>query len=256
MNMNILEGKNMVKTFGETEEEKTTVLKGTNISIEKGEFVAIMGQSGSGKSTLLYNISGLDKLNDGNIIFMGKNITNYSEEQFSKLRLNKMGFVFQNSYMLNNINIEDNILLPGYKAGAESKHDIQKRSEYLMKKLGIFHIAHHDVKKVSGGQLQRAAICRALINKPEILFADEPTGSLNSSSTTSVMDIFNDIHKEGTSIMLVTHDGKVAARADRVVYFVDGNIAAECVLGTFNGGEEELKNREEKMSEFLRRMNF
>ena len=254
--MNILEGKDMVKTFGETKYDKTTVLKGTNIAMKEGEFVAIMGQSGSGKSTLLYNISGLDKLTNGDVIFMGENVTNYSEENFSKLRLNKMGFVFQNSYMLNNINIEDNIVLPAYKSGFESKQEIQKRSESLMKKLGIFHVAHHDIKKVSGGQLQRAAICRALINKPEILFADEPTGSLNSSSTTAVMDIFNNIHKEGTSIMLVTHDGKVAARADRVVYLVDGNIATECVLGTFQGGEEELKNREEKMSEFLHKTNF
>lgn len=253
---NILEAKQVRKVFGEGNEEQTTVLNGVDLTIGTGEFVAVMGQSGSGKSTLLYTISGMDHMTSGNVMFDGEEVSNLSEEKMSAMRLHEMGFVFQHSYLLKNMCIEDNILLSAYKAGIESKQIIKQRGKELMTSLGIDHVANHDITKVSGGQLQRAAICRALINNPKIIFADEPTGALNSSSTLAVMDIMNAINKKGTSIMLVTHDAKVAARADRVVFLTDGRVEAECRLGKYSGLSEELPKREELMMEFLRKRGF
>lgn len=252
----LLEATNIVKIFGEGDQEQTTVLNGVDMEIAVGEFTAIMGQSGSGKSTLLYTISGMDQMSSGKVVFDGENISDFTEEKMSKTRLNKMGFVFQHSYLLKNMCIEDNILLPAYKASNDSKKAIRQRTKSLMTQLGIEHIASHDITKVSGGQLQRAAICRALINNPKIIFADEPTGALNSSSTLAVMDILNTINREGTAILLVTHDAKVAARADRVIFLTDGKVESECKLGKYKGDSQELAKRENKLLDFLRERGF
>jgi putative ABC transport system ATP-binding protein len=251
----ILEAKDLCKSFGETKTDEVIVLKDVSLKIEEGEFVAIMGQSGSGKSTLLYNISGMDKMTSGQVIFEGEDISCLSEEKLSELRLNKMGFIFQQSHLLKNMSIRDNVILPGYKAVKKSRQDISKRTDELMKKVGIESVGSHDITKVSGGQLQRAAVCRALINNPRILFGDEPTGALNSGATSEVMNILNEINQEGTTILLVTHDAKVAARADRVIFLADGNIDSE-----FNSGRYEkmdnLKKREERLTEWLNDRGF
>ncbi len=175
---NILEVKGLYKEF-----EETMILKGIDFSVQAGEFVAIMGQSGSGKSTLLYNISGMDKASKGDIYFDAENISNFDDEKMSNVRLRKMGFVFQKSHLLKTLSIRDNITLPGFKANIENRKNINEHAEELMKRTRIDHIANHDIHKVSGGQLQRAAICRALINHPDMIFGDEPTGSLNSSAS-------------------------------------------------------------------------
>lgn len=252
----LLEAKALCKCFGENKETKVTILNHINLKVEAGEFVAIMGQSGSGKSTLLYNISGMDQMTSGEVLFDGQVLSSMTEDQMAQLRLNKMGFIFQHAYLLKNISIEDNILLPGYKADKQSKEKVLKKTKELMKKLGIELIADHDITKVSGGQLQRAAIARALINDPKILFGDEPTGALNSSTTSVVMDIINGINKEGTAVLLVTHDAKVAARADRVIFLSDGHIEAECLLGKYNEGQGKLKVREDKLTAFLEDKGF
>jgi putative ABC transport system ATP-binding protein len=245
----ILQAKALVKEF-----EGIKILKGIDITVKEGEFLAIMGQSGSGKSTLLYNISGMDRATNGKIIFDGEDISNINDEKISNIRLKKMGFIFQQSHLLKTLSIGDNIVLPGFKAKVGSRENVSSYAKKLMKRMGIYHIADHDIKKVSGGELQRAAICRALINHPNIIFADEPTGALNSSVTKEIMDIINEVNLEGITVMLVTHDAKVAARSERVIFLSDGNITDEIILGKYK--KESFCERENKMTQWLRKQGF
>jgi len=172
----------------------------------------------------------------------------------SNLRLKKMGFIFQQSHLLKTLSIRDNIVLPGFKAKSETRENVNAYAEELMKRTGIDQIGDHDIKKVSGGQLQRAAICRALINHPDIIFGDEPTGALNSGASKEIMNIINEVNGEGTTVMLVTHDAKVAARADRVIFLADGNITDEITLGKYE--EKNFSEREKKMAEWLGKQGF
>jgi putative ABC transport system ATP-binding protein len=245
----ILRAKGLWKEFNGAK-----ILKGIDVTINAGEFVAIMGQSGSGKSTLLYNISGMDRATKGKISFDGEDITNLDDEKMSNIRLKKMGFIFQQSHLLKTLSIRDNIVLPGFKAKQDSRKNVNVYAEKLMKRTGIDPIADHDIKKVSGGQLQRAAICRALINHPDIIFGDELTGALNLAATKEIMDIMNEVNAEGTTVMLVTHDAKVAARAERVIFLADGNITDEIVLGKYE--EKSFSEREQKMSKWLGKQGF
>lgn len=245
----ILEVNGIYKSF-----EGNEILKDICFCMEKGEFVAVMGQSGCGKSTLLYSISGMDCPTKGDVFFAGQRLSDLSEREMEKLRLNGMGFIFQKANFLKNLSIEDNIIFPAFQAKKKSRTEIVKEAEKLMERVGILPVANHDIRKVSGGQLQRAAICRAMINHPDILFGDEPTGALNSSATREVMDILGQINREGTTILLVTHDAKVAARADRIIYLEDGKIKEECQLGRYEA--KDLPQREEKLKNWLERMGF
>ena len=247
----ILEVKNLYKSF-----EDTQVLNNINFKVDEGEFIAIMGQSGSGKSTLLYSISGMDRPTSGNVLFCGKDISKLDDDKMSEVRLKQMGFIFQHSYLLKNLSIRDNIVLPGFKAGTLSREQVNQNADALMVKTGIDGVAEHDIKKVSGGQLQRAAICRALINQPDILFGDEPSGALNSSTTREVMDIINAVNTEGTTVIIVTHDAKVAARAGRVIFLMDGNIHDELTLGKYEGDKKTKSSREKRLSEWLEKQGF
>ena len=215
------------------------VLNNVSLEINKGDFTAVMGPSGSGKSTLLYSISSMDNPDEGEVIFEGIDVYKLSESELSKFRLNKMGFVFQNSQMLKNLSIFDNIILPGMVAKRESIEVVRARATELMSKMGIEDIKDSDIREVSGGQLQRAAICRAMINSPEILFMDEPTGALNSEAASQVMEILKKLNQEGISIMLVTHDAKMASMAKKVIYIKDGKLA----------GEIKLSNEKEALAE-------
>ena len=205
--------------------QNVKVLKNISFEIKKGDFAAVMGPSGSGKSTLLYSVSGMDRISEGRVMFEGVNITILQEVELSKFRLNKMGFVFQNPQMLKNLSIFDNIILPGLVAKNESVEVIRKRASGLMERMEITGIENRDINEVSGGQLQRASICRAMINNPEVLFLDEPTGALNSEATDQVLDILEDLNREGMTIMTVTHDQRVAAKAKKVIYIRDGQVA-------------------------------
>lgn len=215
------------------------VLNNVSLEINKGDFTAVMGPSGSGKSTLLYSISSMDNPDEGEVVFEGIDVYKLSESELSKFRLNKMGFVFQNSQMLKNLSIFDNIILPGMVAKRESIEVVRARATELMSKMGIEDIKDRDIREVSGGQLQRAAICRAMINSPEILFMDEPTGALNSEAASQVMEILKKLNQEGISIMLVTHDAKMASMAKKVIYIKDGKLA----------GEIKLSNEKEALAE-------
>lgn len=247
----VLEVKGLFKEF-----EGYEVLSNINLDVYSGEFVAIMGRSGSGKSTLLYNISGMDRSTSGEIYFKGNKLSNLSDDQLSDLRLHHMGFIFQQSYLLKKLTIKDNIILPGYKAKKTSRIKVNQLADSLMEKTGIVQVSNNDIKKVSGGQLQRAAICRALINQPSILFGDEPTGALNSSTTREVMDIINSINNEDTTVVLVTHDTKVASRADRIIYLLDGKIHDELALGRYNIEKNDLSIRERNLISWLEKHGF
>lgn len=257
--MNILEVKDLCKTYI-VNKRQNNVLKNVKFTISKGEMVAIMGPSGSGKSTLLYTVSGMDATTAGEVEFCERNITQMDDKELADLRLDEMGFVFQQMHMLKNLSVMDNILLPAYqsKKGGRSKEEINAYCKELMRKLEISDIADNDITEVSGGQLQRACICRSLMNNPEILFADEPTGALNRSSSDEVMEMLNRINEEGTTIMLVTHDMKVAANCSRILYIEDGNIKGELKLekDVTNASEGGKKDRERKVNNWLIEMGW
>ena len=227
--------------------KNTQILHNISFELKRGDFVAIMGPSGSGKSTLLYGISGMDSISEGRVLFDGINTSEMQEAELSLFRLRKMGFVFQNAHMLKNLSIFDNIILPGLVANKESAKDIRKRASELMNRMGINGMEERDIREVSGGQLQRASICRAMINNPEILFLDEPTGALNSSSTDQVLAILEDLNRDGMTIMTVTHDPRVAARAKKVLYIQDGQIAA-CKKFTAHA------DRDKELNEWLKEL--
>ncbi len=224
----LLEIKDLCKTYV-VNKRQNNVLKNVNFFIQEGEMAAIMGPSGSGKSTLLYTVSGMDDATGGSVLFDGKDITKLKGNELATLRLNEMGFIFQQMYMMKNLTILDNIVLPAMesKKTDENRKEKVERGEELMRKLGIIEVADNDINEVSGGQLQRACICRSMINRPRILFADEPTGALNRAASNEVMQELVKLNKEGTTIMMVTHDAKVAAKCSRVLYIVDGNIKGE-----------------------------
>ncbi len=236
---------------------QNNVLKNVNFEMNQGEMVAVMGPSGSGKTTLLYTVSGMDSMTAGKVDFFGKELNDLSDKEVSEVRLSEMGFVFQQMYMLKNLTVYDNIILPAYQCvkNKDGRKQINEYAVELMHKLGISHIADNDINEVSGGQLQRACICRSLINRPRIIFADEPTGALNQQASRDVMDIFNRINQEGTSILMVTHDQKVAARCERVLYIEDGSIKNQITLGKYQG-TEELKQREKQLGAWLLEQGF
>lgn len=249
MEISKLEVRNLCKSFGGSQ-----VLTQVSFQVAAGEFVAIMGQSGCGKSTLLYCASGMDRPTSGEVRFDGKELSALSDREMEKLRLQHMGFVFQKANFLKNLTIADNVVFPAFQLGQQSRGEIVKQAQQLMERLGVLSVADHDIRQVSGGQLQRAAICRAMINHPDILIGDEPTGALNSSATKDVLDILGQINREGTAILLVTHDAKVAARADRVIYLEDGQVKDILRLGNYQ--EADGSRREQTMQEWLGAMKF
>lgn len=224
----LLSAKDLCKTYV-VDKRQNNVLKNVNLEVKEGEMVAIMGPSGSGKSTLLYAISGMDRATSGQVLFRNQDLTKLNEKELTKIRLDEMGFIFQQMYMMKNLTILDNIMLPAVesKKSKETRQEKFARGEQLMRKLGIIEIADNDMNEVSGGQLQRACICRSMMNQPKLLFADEPTGALNRTSSNEVMNELVKLNSEGTTIVMVTHDAKVAARCGRVLYIVDGNIKGE-----------------------------
>ena len=247
--MNILEVKDLCKTYI-VNKRQNNVLKNVNFKIGEGEMVAVMGPSGSGKSTLLYAVSGMDSLTAGEVNFCGKNIAGMGERELADLRLDEMGFIFQQMYMLKNLTILDNIILPATqsKKHREPRRETMRRGFGLMRRLGIIDIADNDINEVSGGQLQRACICRSMINVPKMIFADEPTGALNRASSNEVMEELVKLNSEGTTIMLVTHDVKVAAKCTRVMYIVDGNIKGEYDLSECS---TQMRERERALNNWL-----
>jgi putative ABC transport system ATP-binding protein len=226
----VLDARGLTKAF-----DGQTVLQGLDLQIGDGEFVAVMGPSGSGKSTLLYNLSGMDTMTSGSVAFAGKELGSLKPKELARLRLTTMGFIFQHVYLLKNLCLLDNVVLPAYLAGLGSRRELNERALALMERTGVADLADRDISEVSGGQLQRVGICRALINHPTILLGDEPTGALDSTAAAEIMDILGELNREGTTILLVTHDPKVAARTSRVLYMIDGRIVGDLDQGPYPG---------------------
>lgn len=246
----IIIGDNIVKSFGEGD-EKRNVLDGVSVEINEGEFVSVMGPSGSGKSTLMFSLSGMDGVDGGKVTFDGRDLSVLKENELADLRRTKMGFVFQQPTLLKNLNILDNIILPSMRDNRKNVAKITEKARTLMKKVGIAELEKRDITQVSGGQLQRVGICRALMSNPKLIFGDEPTGSLNSKSAQEIMNIFSELNAEGTAVMLVTHDAKVAARTERIMFMRDGKIVSDMRFAKFSGPgiDDRVKKVTAKMRE-------
>lgn len=218
-----IEGKNIVKDFkiGET---TTRVLKNVSLKVLKGEFVSIMGQSGSGKSTLLYILGGLDTPTEGTVSMNGADISRFNDAKMSQIRRQNIGFVFQFYNLIPNLNVEENIMLPLLLDGKKFK-DYRKQLDNILEIVGLSDRRKHTPRELSGGQQQRVAIARALISDPEILFADEPTGNLDSKTGAEIMKLLQSINKNsGQTIIMVTHSPEAAKNSSRIITVKDGMI--------------------------------
>lgn len=218
----LIELRNAEKIYG-TDGAKTHALRGVNLQIEKGEFVAIIGQSGSGKSTLMNVIGFLDTLTKGIYHFKGKSVVNFTEDELAKIRNKEIGFVFQSFNLLKRTSAMDNVRIPLVYAGVGEKEQIERATQALTD-VGLENRLENMSNQLSGGQQQRVAIARALINNPSIILADEPTGNLDSASGKEIMNIFRNLNKKGHTVILVTHEKYIADHAKRVIEILDGEI--------------------------------
>lgn len=249
----ILRTEKLCKSFsnGTTQQH---VIKNLDLEIMEGDFTVIMGASGSGKSTLLYALSGMDKPTLGKVFFGDTEIQDYTNDQLAVFRRKNCGFVFQSIYLLENQSVLDNVLTGAFAAQKNSP-ELIKRVKELLAKVGLDEKMQKKYpNQLSGGEAQRVGIVRAVINEPKILFADEPTGSLNSASGRDVLDIFTGVHEDGQSIVVVTHDIKTALRGTRVIYLRDGKVVGEHRMVKYGG--DDLKERREKLTVFLDEMGW
>ncbi len=229
------------------------VLKNLDIEIYQGDFTVIMGSSGAGKSTLLYALSGMDKPTLGSIKFGENEISKLSNDKLAIFRRLNCGFVFQQIFLMDNMSILDNILVSGLLISSDRK-SIADRAKELLTQVGLTEIIWSKFpSQLSGGEAQRAAIVRALINNPKVVFADEPTGALNSSAGQAALDVLTEVNRSGQSIIMVTHDLKSARRGNRILYMRDGAIQGVCDLGSYVSGDKERHN---KLQGFLNEMGW
>lgn len=248
----ILTAKDLCKTFS-NESVQQHVLKNLNLSIKKGDFTVIMGNSGSGKSTLLYALSGMDRPTLGSISYQGEEISGYSNDKLAVFRRKHCGFVFQQNYLNDSMSVLDNVMICGLLISKDRKK-LADKAKKLLTQVGLSEQTFNKFPtQLSGGEKQRVAVVRGIINEPEILFADEPTGALNSQNTENVLNVFTELNAKGQSIVMVTHDMRSARRANRILYLKDGIITGELNLGTYQSGDRE---RHEKLRHFLQEMGW
>ena len=229
------------------------VLKNIDLQLYKGDFTVIMGASGAGKSTLLYALSGMDTPSLGTITFGDEVISDYSSDELAVFRRKHCGFVFQQIYLIDGMSVMDNVLAAGLLVNKDKKALVAKAEE-LFKAVDISEETQKKFPtQISGGEAQRVGIVRALINSPEILFADEPTGALNSKTGLDVLDTLTTFNEQGQSVVMVTHDMRSARRGNRILYLKDGVILGECDLGKYVHGDDE---RHKKLSAFLTEMGW
>ena len=237
--------RNLYKVYrvGET---KVYALNGVDFTMYKGEFCAIVGTSGSGKSTLLNMLAGLEKPTKGEIVIAGKHIEKLNENQLVSFRRERVGFIFQSYNLLNTMNAVENIALPLSFQGIPKKKRIDRAQKYL-ELVGLEKVGRHMPNQMSGGQQQRVAIARAIAAKPPVILADEPTGNLDSASSKEILNILKNLHKDGRTVILITHDDGIAARAKRVVRIMDGKIETDRINPEYEKVEEvhEDKDSEE-----------
>lgn len=243
MKETILSGQKIKKDFGENR-----ILQGIDISIYAGDFTVVMGSSGSGKSTLLYALSGMDAVSGGKVVYKGRDITGLSERELAQLRAAEFGFVFQKMHLVSSLSLYENIVIAGYISNKGNEEEIREKADGLVERMNLSGAEKRLPSEVSGGEAQRAAIARAVISSPQILFADEPTGALNKANTLEVLNLFSALNREGQSVVLVTHDKEAALRGNRVLYLEDGMVAGELELTAYEGKD---RKREEQLNRWL-----
>lgn len=249
----ILSAKGLCKSFAHNGGQ-VHVLSDVNLELYEGDFTVIMGSSGSGKSTLLYALSGMDGATSGEVIYNGRDIVKMKEKELAGLRYTDFGFVFQQVHLVSNLSLFENIAVPGYLNKSMPAKQVKERAEKLLEQMNISHIKTHLPSQVSGGEGQRCAIARAVINAPKLLFADEPTGALNRRNTYEVLNLLSDINESGQSVLMVTHDIRSAIRANRILYLEDGKIVGELSLPPYDIQEE--KSRETQVNAWLSSMKW
>lgn len=253
MKNTILSAKGLCKSFAHNGGQ-IHILSHIDFDLYEGDFTVIMGASGSGKSTLLYALSGMDRATAGQVVYNGKDLVTMSEKDLAKLRYTDFGFIFQQMHLVSNLTLFENIAVSGYLSKVRSAAEVKERTEKLLEQMSISHIKTHLPSQVSGGEQQRCAIARAVINDPKLLFADEPTGALNRKNTTEVLNLLTELNHEGQSILMVTHDMKAALRATRILYIEDGKIIGELPLPPYDPDEE--KSRETQVNAWLTSMEW
>lgn len=228
----ILKANDLCKSFANNGLQNH-VLNHIDLEIYEGDFTVIMGSSGSGKSTLLYSLSGMDRITSGQVMYGNEDISVFNEKKLAYLRRKDFGFIFQQMHLVSNLSLFENIAIPGYLVKETSLKVVNKRALELLETVGISELKKRLPAQVSGGEQQRACVARALINKPAVVFADEPTGALNKKAGTEVLDLLTQLHQEGQSVLMVTHDLKAALRANRILYIEDGKIIDEMSMPPF-----------------------
>ena len=247
----LLTAKEIVKTYPGMQEP---VLNRISAEIYLGDFTIIMGPSGAGKSTLLYALSGLDALSSGKVLYRDQELGTLSEKKLAELRSKEFGFVFQQTHLVSNLTLFENVAVAGYLEKGRTEKAVNERAESLLAQMHVVGAKDRLPSQASGGEAQRAAIARAMINRPGLLFADEPTGALNRKNSEEVMNLLTALNQEGQSILMVTHDVKAAIRGTRILYLEDGKILDEISLPSFDAQAE--REREEKVSAWLTSMSW
>lgn len=247
----LLTAKEIVKTYPGAQEP---VLNHISVEIYDGDFTVIMGPSGAGKSTLLYALSGMDTISSGQVLYKGKELGTLSEKKMAKLRASEFGFVFQQTHLVSNLTLFENVAVAGFLEKGKSEQDVRNRAEELLKQMNVEKAKNRLPSEASGGEAQRAAMARAMINQPGLLFADEPTGALNRKHSEEVLELLTALNRDGQSILMVTHDVKAAIRGTRILYLEDGKILDEMPLPSFD--VKTAKEREEKLSAWLTALSW
>lgn len=249
----ILSAKDLSKSFA-NDGEQNHVLDHVDMELYKGDFTVVMGASGSGKSTLLYCLSGMDAATYGSVFYEDRDICTLKEKQMAALRAREFGFVFQQMHLVSNLTLMENVVVPGYLSGKMTQAEVKERAQQLLEKVNVSKAANRLPSQVSGGEAQRAAIARAVISDPGMLFADEPTGALNRKNTDDVLNLLTSLNRDGQNILMVTHDIRAALRANRILYLEDGQIRGELELPPY--AEETVKSRETQVNAWLISMEW
>lgn len=249
----LLQGRKVSKVFVQGQ-VKNKVLNQVDVDIYEKDFTIIMGSSGAGKSTLLYTLSGMDSITEGTVSYKGEQISHMKEKQMAKLRGEQFGFVFQQTHLVSNLTLFENVAVAGFVSKKGSTKEIQERTRNLLSQMGVEKAKDRLPSQVSGGEAQRAAIARAMIGNPGLLFADEPTGALNKSHTEAVLNLLTSLNNSGQSILMVTHDIRAAVRGNRILYMEDGKILAERILPRYRAADE--RSRENRLKDWLSELQW
>ena len=242
----LLQSKGLCKSFPQS---GGAVLDQVDVELYVRDFTVVMGPSGAGKSTLLYALSGMDRVTLGEIIYRGEPISSFSENQMARLRSREFGFVFQQTHLVSNLTLYENVAVAGYVSKKRQPQETAKRASALLEQMNVGNAKNRLPNQVSGGEAQRAAIARAMINDPGLLFADEPTGALNRSNSEEVLDLLSQLNRDGQSILMVTHDVRAALRGNRILYLEDGKILDELALPVYEA--DSAKERETQLNRWL-----